>query len=59
MVASHILPVTDEQAAACQAPRLEFGNVKEREVCKMAGNSMSAPCVAAVLLAAIMALDLQ
>ena len=41
------------------APKLELGNVLDSHACHMAGNSMSVPCVGAMLLVAILALELK
>lgn len=57
MLSSQVLPVTSAHAKACMAPKLELSGIPESQISKMAGNSMNIPCVAAVLLTAILALD--
>ena len=56
-MAAQTLPVTDLQAHRARAPKLELDGVKPSEIRKMAGNSMSVPCMGCVLLAAICALE--
>ena len=59
MIASQILPVTPTQALACGAPVLQLGGLSNATKAKMAGNSMSAPCVGLMLLVAAVALELR
>lgn len=57
MLSSLVLPVTEKQGRKCGAPRLRIENVKRDKAAWMAGNSMSVPCVAAILTVAILALE--
>ena len=59
MLASQVLPTTDEHAALSRAPKLQLDSTTESVQGRMAGNSMSTPCVASVFLTAILALDLK
>lgn len=59
MIASHIIPVTCEQGRSCSAPPLCLEGLSNQVKAKMAGNSMSVPCVAAILLVAILALEIR
>lgn len=58
-MSAQTLPVTDLQAHRAQAPKLELAlaGIKPSDVLKMAGNSMSVPCMGCVLLAAVCALE--
>ncbi|CAK9003466.1 unnamed protein product [Durusdinium trenchii] len=58
MVATHILPTCSEHARKCKAPIVELEHMPESHACRMAGNTMSVPCVAALLLTAIINLKL-
>lgn len=58
-MSSQVIPVTAEQARICKAPKLDLDGVLPSLVAKMSGNSMSVPCVAAVCLTAILALDFR
>eukprot|EP00438_Fugacium_kawagutii_P000869 Skav215100 [mRNA] locus=scaffold899:136949:138049:- [translate_table: standard] len=57
MIASQVLPVTKKQSLRCGGPMLELESTNNSARGKMAGNSMSAPCVGAVLLIAALALE--
>lgn len=57
MLASQILPVTVQQAKTCGAPRLELQGINNNSRGKMAGNSMSTPCIGAMMLLASIALE--
>ena len=57
MLSSQVLPVTSAHAKACMAPKLELSAIPQCQISKMSGNSMNVPCVAAVLLTTILALD--
>ena len=57
MLSSHVIPVSDEQAALACAPKLDLAQTRPSEAAKMAGNSMSIPCLSAVLLTALLALE--
>lgn len=59
MVSSQLLPVTPGQARKCGSPKLELSCLSERQIARAAGNSMSASCVGAILLAAVLALDMK
>ena len=57
LMSSQVLPVSNKRARICMAPKLELGKVPSTQIAKMSGNSMNVPCVAAILLTAIFALD--
>ena len=57
MLASQILPVTAGQARKAMAPKLDLSNLRSNQSAHMADNSMSVPCVAAMLLVAMLALE--
>lgn len=57
MLSTHLLPVTQHQADLCGSPKLELDGVSERKRARMGGNTMSVPCVGAILLACVLALD--
>ena len=59
MMSSQLLPVTERQSALCGAPMLQLQGVRNNAIAKMAGNSMSVPCVGLMLLTAVLALDLK
>ena len=59
MLASQVLPTTAEFAKSCGAPQLELGEISDAQYGRMAGNSMSVPCVATVILAGVLALDMK
>ena len=54
---SQCLPTTDVQAATCSAPKLCLDGLSSAQKSKAAGNSMSAPCVGAMLCVALLALE--
>ena len=56
-MSAQTLPVTDLQAQRAQAPKVALAGIKPSDVLKMAGNSMSVPCMGCVLLAAVCALE--
>ena len=55
----HKLATTAEFAKSCGAPQLELGEISDAQCGRMAGNSMSVPCVATMLLAGVLALDMK
>lgn len=59
MISSQILPVTHAHALESGAPMLQLGGMNNATKAKMAGNSMSAPCVGLMLLVAALALELR
>ena len=59
MLSSQVLPVNDEFAEASGAPKLALDGIKDAQCGRMAGNSMSVPCVATMILAGILALDMK
>ena len=59
MMSSQLLPTTEKQSALCGAPMLQLQGLRNNAIAKMAGNSMSVPCVALMLLIAVLAFDLE
>ena len=57
MLNSMVLPTTKEQANACGAPKLELGDMRNTLMAKCAGNSMSAACMGAIAMVALLALE--
>ena len=57
LLTAQTLPISRMQAAKCMGPQLSLGNVKDSQWPKMAGNSMSTPCLGCVLLAAICCIE--
>ncbi|CAL1146494.1 unnamed protein product [Cladocopium goreaui] len=57
LLTAQTLPATRLQSETCRAPQLALGNVKASSLPKMAGNSMSVPCLGCVLLAAICCIE--
>ena len=49
--------MTAAQARKVRAPKLELDEVLPSHIRRMSGNTMSVPCVGAIVLVAIMALD--
>ena len=56
MLASQLIPTTAKQAAICSAPVLRVGDSGLNKG-TAAGNTMSTPCVGAIMLIAAMALE--
>ena len=57
LLSSHILPVTAEQGRLCGAPPLCLQGIPKTQRARMAGNSMNATCIGAMLLAACLTLE--
>lgn len=57
LMAAQTIPTSRLQARKCQAPQVDVQGIGHSSVCRMAGNSMSIPCVAAVLFCASLALQ--
>lgn len=58
-LASQILPTNERQSALCGAPALQLGELSNGTKAKMAGNSMSVPCVGLMLLISALALEVR
>lgn len=56
LLTAQTLPTTDRQSETCGAPKLNLQKINSTAIPKLAGNSMSAPCVGCVLLAAVCAI---
>lgn len=60
MLSSHGIPVTDEQAELCKAPKIQLADdIPFGEQVKMVGNGMNVHCVGAILLAAALCVQPQ
>ena len=57
MISSQVLPTNDVQATMSNAPKLDLQEFRNSTKAKMAGNSMSALCVGAMLLVCVLALE--
>ena len=52
-----VLPTTKEQSKTCGAPKLEVGDMRNTMMAKCAGNAMSAACMGAIAMIALLALE--
>ena len=59
LMSTQVLPVTPAQSKKCKAPQLKLDGVPPSQIAKMSGNSMNVPCVAAMCMVAILALDFR
>lgn len=57
LLAAQTLPTTNLQAEQCGAPKLVCREVKKSSLYRMAGNSISVPCLGTIVLAAICGLE--
>lgn len=59
LLSTHLFATTIRQSVVSGSPKLELDTSSETKVLKMAGNSMNLPSVAAIMLAAILGLELK
>lgn len=57
LLSAQTIPCTRLQSQKCLAPQIVAKDVKNNSLAKMAGNSMSIPCMGIVMLAAACSLE--
>jgi len=56
LLAAQTIPTTNLQARKCMAPKVQVDDTSPKALFRMAGNSMSVPCVGAMIFCAALAL---